>query len=362
MASSRIRKRADGSLYTAVLFRENGVQRSLSFDDHAEALEVVKLINRYGSVEARRIHGIQTAARTRDALTVEQWLTQHINTLTGVEEATKTKYRGYVRRDITPVFGDIPLAMLDRDQHIAPWLDTLAGSVKTRTNKLVFLAGALNAAVEAKKIPANPARGVRPQTGERREPIFLTIEEFREIRDSMPVEWQAFATWLATTGTRPGEAIALKVGDIDARAGTARIRRARKAGTNAEARIAAPKTKAGIRTINVPASTLAMLDLDRPASALVFTYKGGPVTKNAFYTHAWKDAVEKAGWTPDRRPRTYDLRHSNASWLLNAGRPLIAVSRHLGHASISVTSDVYGHLDRSSGKDNAAVIESMLGD
>lgn len=364
MASTRIRKRADGTLYTSVLFREHGAQRSLSFDDHAEALQVAKLIDKYGPAEGKRIHGIQQAAAGRDpsVLTVEQWLKQHIENLTGVEEATRSKYRRYVRRDIAPVIGDIPLVTLDRDEHIRPWVNQLRGSASTRNHKLVFLASALNAAVEAKKIPANPAHGIRAQSGERREPIFLTPDEFKKIRDNLPAEWRALATWLVTTGTRPGEAYALRVGDIDQQAGTARIKRARKSGTRAEARIAAPKSKAGIRTINVPASTLAMLDLDRPANALVFTHKGGAIEHATFYHQGWAPAVAAAGWTPDRRPRIYDARHTCASWLLNGGTPLFVVSRHLGHASITLTSDAYGHLDRSVAKTGADAIGKLLDD
>ena len=364
MASTRIRQRSDGTLYTAVLFRENGIQRSLSFDDHAEALQVAKLIDRYGATEGKRIHGIQQAASTRDpsVLTVEQWLRQHIANLTGVEEATRSKYRRYVQHDIAPVIGDVPIVSLDRDTHIRPWVNALRGAANTRHHKVTFLSGALNAAVESGKIPANPAHNVRTGTGERREPIFLTPAEFTTIRDNIPELWQPLATWLVTTGTRPGEAYALRVGDIDADAGTVRISRARKFGNSTETRIAAPKSRAGVRTVNVPRSTLDMLDLDRPASALVFTYKGKAVEHATFYHAAWKDAVKKAGWTPDRRPRIYDLRHTNASWLLNEGRPLIAVSRHLGHASIKITADTYGHLDRSSGALNADAIERLLGD
>lgn len=364
MASTRIRTRSDGSHYTAVLFREDGAQRSLSFDDHAEALRLCKLINSYGPAEARRIHGINqdAAGRGEQALTVAVFLNAHIDGLTGVEQATRSKYRYHVRTSIAPAFGDVPLVALDRDEHIRPWVRAMTASAKTQALRLTFLSGALNAAVDAKLIHANPAHGVRTQKGERREPVFLTPDEFRQIRDNMPPEWRPLATWLATTGTRPGEALALRVGDIDMRSHTARIRRAKKSGTAAETRTAAPKSKAGIRTINVPASTLAMLDLDRPTKELVFTHptKGGPVTLMAFYYNAWKPATTAAGWADDQRPRTYDLRHSNASWMLNAGIPLFVVSRHLGHASIKITADTYGHLDRSVAKTGADAIGKML--
>ena len=54
-------------------------------------------------------------------------------------------------------------------------------------------------------------------------------------------------------------------------------------------------------------------------------------------------ACEKAGLT-DPRPRIHDLRHSHASWLIENGMNMLAVSRSLGHHTITVTADIYGHL------------------
>jgi integrase len=41
---------------------------------------------------------------------------------------------------------------------------------------------------------------------------------------------------------------------------------------------------------------------------------------------------------------THELRHSGASLMLAQGTPLYVVSEVLGHASIAITKDVYGHL------------------
>jgi integrase len=364
MASTRIRKRSDGTLYTAVLYRDNGKQASRSFDDHAEALQLAALINKYGVHDGLRIHGIQHDAAKHDphALTVEQFLTAHIDTLTGVEAATRTQYRRYVHRDIRGTIGDLPLATLDRAT-LADWLNKQTGSAKTIRNKLVFLAGALNAAVDADLIAANPTRGLRPPAGLRREPVFLTPAEFRAIHSHIPPHWQPLTLWLATPGTRFGEATALRVGDVDPTAGTARIARAWKnAATEAEAHIGATKTKAGTRTINVPRNTVNTLDLDRPPSALLFVNPAGVrVTRHDYYNNAWKGARVRAGMGEgDRVPRVHDLRHTNASWLLNGGTPMTAVSRHLGHASIKVTVDVYHHLDRDVAELAAQALDRLL--
>ena len=42
--------------------------------------------------------------------------------------------------------------------------------------------------------------------------------------------------------------------------------------------------------------------------------------------------AKEAGLT--KKPRVHDLRHTNASWLIQAGVPLTTVQRHMGHESI----------------------------
>ena len=61
-----------------------------------------------------------------------------------------------------------------------------------------------------------------------------------------------------------------------------------------------------------------------------------------------------------KKPRVHDLRHTNASWLIQAGVPLTVVQRHLGHESIQPTSDRYGHLDRKSSRVVADVVGNAL--
>ena len=104
-------------------------------------------------------------------LTVEQWLDRHIDHLTGVDQTTVAKYRAYVRNDLGPVFGDLPLTALTTE-HVADWINSMREPdsdgwmprAKTIANKHGFLAGALNAAVP-KHIPANTPSRVSRASG-----------------------------------------------------------------------------------------------------------------------------------------------------------------------------------------------------
>jgi integrase len=80
-----------------------------------------------------------------------------------------------------------------------------------------------------------------------------------------------------------------------------------------------------------------------------------------FHTNVWVPSLvraKEAGLT--KNPRVHDLRHTNASWLIQAGVPLTVIQRHLGHESIQTTSDRYGHLDRKSQRVVADVVGKAL--
>jgi integrase len=70
--------------------------------------------------------------------------------------------------------------------------------------------------------------------------------------------------------------------------------------------------------------------------------KGGPLRHQNFHKRVWLPAVEAAGIRSGFR--IHDLRHTCAALLISQGAHIKAVQNHLGHSSIQVTLDHYGHL------------------
>ncbi|WP_231988624.1 site-specific integrase [Mycobacterium sp. 1274761.0] len=240
-------------------------------------------------------------------------------------------------------------------------------SAKTVTNKHGFLAGALNAAVGGGFIPANPCTGMgMPRDDDPTEIVFLTRHQFRHLHSNVTEYWQPLVEFLVASGTRWGEATALRPADVDREAGTVRISRSWKQGTGGY-RLGATKTRKSLRTINVPKATLDKLDY---SNAWLFVNRaGGPVRAQGFYNRVWSRAVEKAWPSVDEngdpisrelQPRVHDLRHTCASWMIQAGVPLPVIQQHLGHESIQTTVGVYGHLDRRSMEAAADAIGAAL--
>lgn len=377
MASIRTDERADGTTAHRVFFRHDGKQTCLTFDDAAMAEALKAAIDKLGAARALELHRIdRTPRRDRStAMTVEQWLTSHIDHLTGVRQGTIDAYRGYVRNDIAPVLGHIPLAELG-EHDVALWVQGLEESgatPKTIANKHGFLSGALAAAVP-KHIAANPAAGRRlPRGADDHEMVFLTHADFSHLLDAVTEPWQPMIEFLVASGCRLGEATALRPADVDLESSTVRITRAWNR-SNKGYQIGPTKTKRSKRTINVPAAVLKKLDL---TGEYVFTNPGrgrraagGPVRAINLRRNVWYPAIERAWPSTDDhgdpipdplRPRIHDLRHTCASWLIQAGVPLPVVSRHLGHESIQVTVDVYGHIDRTSAQAAADAIAAALG-
>jgi integrase len=368
MASLRVRQRKDGSSYTAVLYSLDGKQTSSSFNDHREAVDFQQLVNRVGPAKAIEVW--RTKQPTDDGHTVASWCAYHIDHLTGVNQATRTKYRRYVANDIAPSrIGPLPLSALT-NHDVAAWLNGLTGSAKTAANKHGFLSSALNAAVRTGHIKANPCEGNRLRRDEPAEMGFLTHEEFALLHPCVGEHWQPLVEFLVASGARFGEATALKPGDINLAEGTVRIQRAWRYVPGAGFQLGPPKTRRSIRTIDVDPSVLAKLDLTGEwvfTNKWVFTNSGrspasdDPVRGPNFRASVWVPALARAkekGLT--KKPRVHDLRHTHAWWLIQAGVPLPVIQRHLGHESIQTTVDRYGHLDRRSSRMVADVMRKAL--
>jgi integrase len=107
------------------------------------------------------------------------------------------------------------------------------------------------------------------------------------------------------------------------------------------------KTSAGRRQVRLSDETLRILReqlLVRVPNehGLVFPTPGGAVwRKDNFMSRVFRPAVRRAGLTP---LRFHDLRHTYAALMVAAGAHPKLLQAQLGHTSINVTLNTYGHL------------------
>jgi integrase len=152
----------------------------------------------------------------------------------------------------------------------------------------------------------------------------------------------------ATTGIRQGELLGLDWADVDLTDRTLTVRQQLGRAVDGSRVLAPTKTQRSRRTIALPQVAVDALTAlyeaqDGPVApqGLIFRHPLGQPVDGVHMNHRFHRLLERAG-LPDMG--WHGLRHSAATALLTAGVPLDVVSRTLGHSSVAVTSDVYGHL------------------
>ena len=149
---------------------------------------------------------------------------------------------------------------------------------------------------------------------------------------------------LAYTGLRWGEATALRVCDIDLDRRRIDVHRAF-SDVGGQLVLGTPKSHQS-RSVPVPpfiAAAIAEAVAGKRADDLVFTKRGGSVLRLS----NWRRAVflpARARAEISERFRIHDLRHTAASLMIQAGYPPKMLQEIMGHASITTTLDLYGHL------------------
>jgi integrase len=285
------------------------------------------------------------------------WLDSYVKA--HCKDATYEVYETGFRLYLEPAFGKRDIGDITRE-NVKQVAYTMLSQGKSRTyvkGTLAPLVEMFNHAVEDGHVPVNPAlrilRRSRDEEGKRREKIaFLSRDELVKLLDACQKFFPAFFAFvlcLARTGMRVGEAVALQRGDIDFNGRFADVRRAindgkvstPKSGKSRLVDLSAQLTKAlKAHLTSQKAETLKKGWKEVPE--WVFTNEAGnPLNPDNFRNRVWPKLLAKAGL---RKIRIHDLRHTYASLLIAQGESLASVKDQMGHHSIRVTVDTYGHL------------------
>lgn len=343
-----------------VRYRHGGKQSSQTFDTKREATRFAKLLDAIGP--QRALDQMFDEAQLADVPDLDTLAADHIRLLTGVEDGTRLTYTRLWARTWGPLIGNLPATQLSEDD-IRDATNVLARtySAKSLKNQRGLLAAVCKRAVKRKYLAANPTDGLRlPRTreAERTEMRVLTPDEFAGILERCHPHYRPLVRFLAGTGARWGEAVALQVADVALP--NIRIRRGLKWSPDNKRTIGPTKTRRSNRTVVVGREVGSSLEplLDRPGDALVFTApRGGPVQHRTFWSDVWLPAVHDL----KPRPRIHDLRHSHAAWLLAQGLPIHVVQARLGHETITTTVDTYGGLLPDAQVAAAAAADAVFG-
>jgi integrase len=193
-------------------------------------------------------------------------------------------------------------------------------------------------------VASNPAAVVKaPQRvrGER-DPLPLSTGQVDQVAGEAG-KWGPLIVFMADTGARPAEAVAVEWRHVDLDAATVEL--------------PGHKTDGAWRTVHMTSRGVAAIK-SMPRSLLtrnVFHVGGRPTSFTYFRREVWHPALELAG-LETRAP--YCLRHSYALHCLQAGVPIATLARQMGHADVSRTYKTYGGWVREMGADAAVLRES----
>lgn len=310
------------------------------------------------TVEVRKMAG-EYIAPSMGRLTVgemgQKWLARQVHTRPSWSERVESIWRVHVE----PQWGTRQLASIERPE-IRDWIAVIDRAPSTVQDIHGVLAAILDEAVDERRIPANPAKGVQLP---RREPVDHDYLTHRQVA-ALAMECSRggeIVMLLAYSGLRWGELAALRPRDVDlSRRRIQVVRSASK--VNSRTVIGPPKTWER-RTVAVPVEVAELL---RPVVAaqhdpagLLWSRPsdGGPI-RPPTTTHWFTKAVDRCSAAsiprdhagnptgPATFPRVtaHKLRHTAASLMIASGAHVKTVQRQLGHKTASMTLDNYGHL------------------
>lgn len=297
--------------------------------------------------EAKKFRNMLDAHRQPPAAqarrTIEDWGSEWLAQLAR-SRATYTAYEQKFRLYILPTLGHRKVNQIDR-RLVQAFIEEMrrAGCTEpTVRYSITVLKMLLQYVMDHGAIQVNSARRMSLPTPLTTEKRFLGREEVEKIaaaatsdRDRLMVFMGAFA------GLRISEILALRVKDFDVDRQRVTVSGSMERGgfgrkDTKNHRVRSPHYPSWVGTELRP--FLADRDPEEPA----FKNKFGQVLRyDSWYRVCWLPLTKETG---NVGLRFHDLRHSYVAMLIQAGAPPVAIKEAVGHGSITITMDVYGHL------------------
>ena len=279
-----------------------------------------------------------------------------------LKPSTRKAYRSMVRKHLRPAFEACRSDKLTVNV-VQEWERRCAGALAAGTmspkyynNLLATLRVVLSWARGRgqRYLTHNPLDEIRPVPVERRERRFLEPGEITALLDAATAPHDILLYLVTYSGLRRGEVFALQWDDLDETTNRLQVRRSLFQGA-----LTRPKTRHSERVVDLPEPIVARLLAYREkypplAGDYIFrTGTGAPLDPDNWYKRVFVPTAQRAGLRASERHEDegpsvgfHTLRHTYASLLINQGENIKYVSRQLGHASINITADLYGHLFR----------------
>jgi integrase len=269
-------------------------------------------------------------------------------------------YEGAMRLRVLPKLGSSQLSDLRRSdlQAFADGLLAEGLSPSYVQVTLLPIRALVRHALAREQLAANPCSGLQLQAIRGRRERYASPEEAEALIAAVPLRDRAVWATAMYAGLRLGELRALRVDDVDLASGVIRVER----GWDPSAGAIELKSRAGRRKVPIAAILRDYLTehrgrSDREGAELIF----GRSAQSPFVPNRLQERAD-AGWTEAglERVTPHACRHTFASLMIAAGVNAKALSTFMGHANISITLDLYGHLMPGSEEEAAGLLDHYL--
>jgi integrase len=253
-------------------------------------------------------------------------------------------YNSQLRVHILPILGGYSLPAL-RNSHIRSWIvELVEGDIGQTTIKQSFrlLKQILEAAVTDGRMLANPCNGIKLPKKAKKNAQAFTPKEVDDLADACG-QYGDLVKFLASTGLRVSEALALQVRDLDFSNMKINVVRTWTTNESGVKVLGSTKTREN-RTIPISPivdSILRIRSSGKDLEQFVFTGHGGGTLDYGYFRRAYfSPAVQKLGLDG---ATIHWLRHTCASLMIKIGAPPTTISHILGHSGVKMTLDTYAH-------------------
>lgn len=271
-------------------------------------------------------------------------------------------YRTNLTLHVLPDLGGVKLNRLRRRdvQLLADRLLSQGRDPSTVRNCFVPLRTIYRRAIDLGDVSVSPVSGVRLPAPEGTRDRIATPAQAAHLISVLRLDDHALWGSAFYAGLRLGELRALRWSDVDLAKGLIRIERS----MDQKGSIIPPKSKAGRRIVPVPKALRALLAahrLQRVGEGYVFgSNLTQPFTPTAVHRRARLRWSKVEALAPLADFGLHEARHTFASLMIAAGVNAKALTEYMGHSSITITFDRYGHLMPGSQDEAAALLDAYL--
>ena len=275
------------------------------------------------------------------------WLDQHL----GADSSIAT-YRSVLRAHIDPAIGGKPIGAIHREdiKALIAAMHRKGLSASRIGCAHLVISAVLAEAVRDKKLAESPCSGIQlPGVVTAADFILPAQAQIEAVVARLPPDWAATVWLMHGCGLRIGEALAVNLRCRINRGETLRVKE--QVNPAAQLRPLKFRQEGEFRDIPLPHYVSEAIDKhvaehSTTPDGYLFQGRKYKLVVRRSYQEDFQRAAAKAGLPPEFIP--HSLRHLYASTALAEGIPITEVSRWLGHKSIEVTHQIYGHLVPSS--------------